>query len=173
MPVLLKTKMLSVAKKAIRAQIDGHPVRVLILAVSALITVTGYVSQWSPGDIAFSVILAVAVALWGYYGFLRIHWLRYRPADTERWSRVSMLALWQAACIYDDVEPYLPLDHGTPCYATLQMLKSEHTNGRLSFEPEDDNGWPRVRLEDLRILAGHLGDKPKCLFPPDALHDQR
>ena len=74
MPVLLKTKMLSVAKKAIRAQIDGHPVRVLVLAVSALITVTGYVSQWSPGDIAFSVILAVAVALWGYYGFLRIHW---------------------------------------------------------------------------------------------------
>ena len=153
--------------KSGRARIISHPIKAIIVAVPLLVAVTGRLSYWSLGDIAFTTILAVAIALWGYYGILRIQRLRYRPADAEKWSRVSRLKLWEAACVYDDVEPYLPLLPGTPCYATLLMLKSEHMNGRLSLETEKESCWQSVRLEDLRELAVRLGHKSKCLFPDE------
>lgn len=156
------------------ARFNAHrPQYIVALVVTAFTVVTGYISEWSSGDIVFTVILAVAIALWGYYGFLRIQHWRYHPADHEKWSKVSMPALWQAACLYDDIEPYLPVKHGTPCYATLQMLKSEHLNGNLSFETKEENDWQRVRIEELRKLAERLGNKSKCLFPeePGTLSD--
>jgi hypothetical protein len=153
---------------AIRVQIKNNRPEVIIsLVVTAITTVTGYLSDWAAGDITFTVILLVAIGLWGYYGFLRIQRWRYRPADHQKWSRVSMPALWQAACIYNDIEPYRPISEGTPCYPTLQMLKSEHMKGTLNFETEDEEGWQRVRIEELRRLAERLGDKPKCLFPDE------
>jgi len=165
MSVMSRFELLLVTDTSGRLKINHHPIRTIILAVSALIAVTGLLSAWSPGDIVFTIILAVAIALWGYYGFLRIQRLRYRPADVEKWSRVSKPTLWEAACIYDDIEPYFPLGPGSPSYPTLQMLKSEHMNGNLQFDAEDESGWQRVELEELRKLAVRFGHKSKCLFP--------
>ena len=84
-----RSELLRAADRNRPPQISHHPIKIIILAVSALIAVTGFLSSWSPGDIVLTIILGVAFALWGYYGFLRIQQLRYPPASGEKWSRVQ------------------------------------------------------------------------------------
>ena len=81
--------------------------------------------------IALTGVAVFALMPWGFVGWRELERRRYQEANFEKWDRVDLPALWQAACLYDDIEPYTLLRDGTPCYATLQMLKSEIMNGNL------------------------------------------
>lgn len=135
------------------------------VVANAAIAVAGIASGWSLGWIVLSLVIGATCSVWLYYGWLRIQNWRFRPINAEKWSRVDLPALWQAACILDDIEPYVPLREGTPCYATLQMLKSSIMQGDLEVEGEfgGTDTWQRIHSDDLREYAADRGMSPKAL----------
>ena len=155
--------------KNARAHVEARDVISGTIAGSVVGVLTALASQ-SLWVIALSSVAAFALMPWGFIGWRTLEDLRYRAADFEKWDRVDLPALWQAACLYDDIEPYPLLRDGTPSYASLQMLKSEIMAGTLKVAGEYGVGgdtWPRVRRADLRRIAERRGDRPKSLFPED------
>ena len=154
-------------------QIYGYiETKAIVSSAVAAVLAAAIVAMFSSASIvsAFPVGIGVFILMpWGFIGWRHLQSLKYRPIDLQKWDRVNLPTLWQAACMYDDIEPYASLRDGTPCYANLQMLKSEIMAGTLEIVGEygRSNMSQRVRREDLRSLAERRGDRPKSLFPED------
>ena len=140
------------------------------------LVVAGIIAVVSEGisELPFAVTLVLIIVgfvatLWAFIGFRRLTPDQYRPVEFERWDRVLMPALWQAACLWDDLEPYIPVAPGTPSYSTLQMLKSAIMSGEIEVAGEFGHGdaWTRLTRETLRQYAEKVGVRPLSLFPED------
>ena len=152
-----------------RGQIEGRTIVSSVIAslIVMLFAAIGNLPLWA---IAITGLAGFSILPWGLIGWRKLSQLRYRSADFKKWDRVGLPALWQAACLYDDIEPYGQIRDGTPCYASLQMLKSEIMAGNLEVVGEYGKGgdnWQRVRRDDLKKIAERHGDRPKSLFPED------
>ncbi len=149
-----------------RGQIEGRDITSSIVAgvILMVLAAIGNLPFWGMVLIGLS---GFSILPWGLIGWRKIRELRYRTADFEKWDRVSHPALWQAACLYDDREPYIPVAPGTPCYSTLQMLKSAILNGQIQKTDKfgGSDAWERLCREDIQRFAESRGDRPLSFFP--------
>lgn len=149
-----------------RGQIESRAITSSVVAGLILsgLAAMGDLPLWG---IALTGLAGFSILPWGLIGWRKLRELRYRTADFEKWDRVEIPALWQAACLYDDREPYIPVAPGTPCYSTLQMLKSAIMSGQITkvdvFGGSD--AMVRLRREDIRRFAESRGDRPLSFFP--------
>ena len=115
-------------------------------------------------------IFVVVVFLWT---LARAYWREYRRYPLyDEWEEIDTLHLWQAACLWSQVEPYLPVAPGTRAYPRLHLLKGTIADGDLTpiikVTAKDDEAifWARLRKDDLRKYVQQKNLKrPRFLFP--------
>ena len=138
------------------------------LLVSGVVGAAG----WLLGNLTVAHLLVLSIAalvlmLCGRLAWARVRKLRFRLADFEKWDDVGMPTIWQAACLWDGIEPFRPITPDTPCYARLQMLKSEAIITALETENGETGAEARASRYAYEALAESLGQRPAFLFPED------
>jgi hypothetical protein len=140
-------------------------------AVSAAAAVAIY--GWSaaagmPRSIAAVIaIYALAGAFWLYASLLEVQRQRRRSAslpDYEKWNLVTTFTFAQAASLWADRRPELPLNDSA--YAVYRMLKEHATAGGLDALPEGPafHRGSLVLRGDLVRLARGIKQRPRFLF---------
>ncbi len=116
---------------------------------------------------AVIAIYALAGAFWLYASLLEVQRQRRRSAslpDYEKWNLVTTFTFAQAASLWADRRPELPLDDAA--YAIYRMLKEQAKSGgldALAEGPEFHRGSLVLR-GDLVRLARRMKQRPRFLF---------
>jgi hypothetical protein len=103
--------------------------------------------------------------------------LQKKP-DLDAWAQVNELELWQAACLWAEKEPALPINRGAE-YAHFRMLKEAVSKKELiailNLEQSlalqarrfDPDAHTKATREELRKFAVRRNQRPRFLFPED------
>lgn len=144
----------------------------LVGAISASIIGKLAMVEQLPTIVLAVIVMMSFTSVMIIWTFFRVYLREYRDYPRyEEWRKVDPIAIWQAACLWVEKEPRIPIIQGSKAYPSFQMLKSEMHCGDLTPVaplPRDDESasWSRVWKRDLKSLTErkNLG-RPKFLFP--------
>jgi hypothetical protein len=167
MGILLKLKAVG---NWVRSVNGWYIVGTLTMSGVAALLARGF----EPAIIFLMALAAATMTIWLIRGALSVlmsweHQRLTRKPNYENWDQVEHLALWMVAPLWIGVEPYNPLDAGTPAYPILQMLKSEAMSGNLGLAKVygGTDQWERYSRSALRALAERKNQRPPAFFPED------
>jgi hypothetical protein len=93
-----------------------------------------------------------------------------KPAQFERWDHVPHLAVWQAACLWADLDPVVAvaLTQGTQAYPFYSMLLRAVQHGEIvPAREESDMCYTELSRSSLIELAARKRLRPAFLFPEE------
>jgi len=141
---------------------------VFVVAANLITAALSAMSKWDAPIIFLAMLAATFLTLGILYVWDKLrYWRLKRPVNVNRWKHVEEMTIWQAACLFDDVEPYRQITDETPCYASLQMIKSAANNGKIEVIKQPSsviNMMAIVTADSLRQYAEYIGIKPKVFF---------
>jgi hypothetical protein len=91
------------------------------------------------------------------------------PLDIAEWVNQESYFVWVAACLWKGIKPVPKIDQDHPAYPMLQRIKGALDTGQIESLSGAANMNARVRREELIKLASIHGEKPRFLFPSEAL----
>ena len=59
---------------------------------------------------------------------------QFPKANTDEWRQNSQFKIWQAGCLWGDVQPVYPVGFDNPAYSKFSMLLSAAETGELELE---------------------------------------
>ena len=134
-----------------------------LIATTIVMAVSGFISE-----ISFFVIVLCCLGLWAAWpwallGRERLKKAYERAANHEEWDGHEAYSIWQAACLWCDMEPYPHIVPGTKAYPCLARLKSAAEAGTLPTLTNDKSMTGRVSREALVAFAKSVGVEPAFL----------
>ncbi len=124
---------------------------------------TGYISEVSIFLIVLCCFGLWAIWPWALLGRERLKKAYEKAANHEEWARHESYFIWQAACLWSDMEPYERIVPGSTAYPSLNRLKSAAEAGTLLTLTDDKSMKGRVSREALVAYAQSVGAEPAFL----------
>ena len=128
-----------------------------------VLVVTGVISKVPIFWIALCCIGLGAVWPWALLGREKLKKAYEKDANHEAWAGHETYSIWQAACLWCDMEPYPHIVPGSKAYPSLARLKSAAEAGTLPTLTGDKTMKGRVSREALVAYAQSVGAKPAFL----------
>ncbi len=138
--------------------------------VSIILFGAGYISEVPIFWIVLCCFGVWAIWPWALLGHERLKKAYEKDANHEEWAGHEGYSIWQAACLWSDMEPHSRILPGSTAYPSLNRLKSAAEAGTLPTLTDDKSMKGRVSREALVAYAQSVGAEPAFLAeePPEA-----
>jgi len=95
-----------------------------------------------------------------------------QPFNVAEWTNQPNYFVWAAACLWADQQPVSKIDARHPAYPTLQMIEGYLEDGTIKSIDGGMTMNARVATTELLKVAELRNERPKFLYPHDAVRRQ-